>query len=151
MRIAKVYGSHSKHECVMAGWLGQLLEDIPILRCASDFISSPVHVNDLSRVIAALIKNDCSGIYHVAGPEALSRFEMCQTLLNQLHRERSISTRLEAVSIDDFPTLEGRPKNVSMSTDKIKRDTGLEFRNLQSWCEELVNQALEEGADHSTA
>ncbi len=138
LRIANVYGSNPAGGGVMAGWFKTVGDGAETVKCASDYIASPVHVDDVAEAMIRLMEGGCQGIYHVAGPQPLSRLEMFETLLEEMRRAGSVTVRVEPCSIDDFPTEEKRPRDVSMKPDKLMAATGLEMRPLRSACCDLV-------------
>ncbi len=141
LRIANVYGSNPVGGGVMAGWFRTVADGAETVRCARDYTASPVHVDDVADAVIRLIGGGCQGIYHVAGPQALSRLEMFETLLEEMGRSGSMAVRVEPCSIDDFPTEEKRPRDVSMRPDRLVTATSLEIRTLRSACCDLVAAA----------
>jgi dTDP-4-dehydrorhamnose reductase len=79
---------------------------------------------------------DLSGIFHVAGPEAISRLELLRRLLNHLDTD----AKIDECSINDFDFLDHRPLDVSMNPQKILNATGLSFRSVDSCCREFAQK-----------
>lgn len=69
-------------------WVKQLGSAHPI-RCATDQFFTPADPSDAARAIVALIDQQAHGLYHVAGPERLSRRVLLQAVLDEyrLHQE----------------------------------------------------------------
>ena len=64
---------------------------------------------------------------------------MFLSLLDAIQKKHRIpSTRVVPCSIDDFVTVEKRPKNVSFVTKKLVRDTGIVLRPFEDGCQEYV-------------
>jgi len=141
LRIANVYGSDPAGGGVMAGWYRTLAGGAETMKCAHDYVASPVHVEDVSDTVIRLMEEGSQGIYHVAGPQPLSRLEMLETLLEEMGRAGPVTVRVEPCSIDDFSTEEKRPRDVSMRPDKLMAATGVEMRTLRSACCDLVAAA----------
>ena len=141
LRIANVYGSNPAGSGVMAGWFRTVGDGAETVRCAHDYTASPVHVDDVAEAVIRLMEERCQGIYHVAGPQPLSRLEMLETLLEEMGRAGPVKVRVEPCSIGDFPTEEKRPRDVSLKPGKLMAATGLEMRTLRSACCDLVAAA----------
>lgn len=118
-RLAKVYGARPGDGSLLDGWHRQAQQGGTI-RCASDFISSVIHVDDVVDAFLAACSVRLSGLYHMGGPRPVSRLGMFQALQQSFAAAgRPLAARGEACSIDDFSTLEGRPKDVSMRSDRL--------------------------------
>jgi len=141
LRIACVYGSDPAGSGVVAGWYRTVVDGAEAVKCASDYIASPVHVDDVAEAVLRLVEGGCHGTYHIAGPQGLSRQKMFETLLDEMRRSGSVEVDVVSCSIDDFPTEEQRPRNISMRPDKLIAETGLTPRDLRSACRHLVDAA----------
>ena len=138
IRIAKVYGTRPGDKSLLDGWFQQALLGGEI-RCAADFISSAVHIDDVVNSILTICSNRLYGTYHVGGPRGISRYDLFLSLLDAIQKKHRIpSTRVVPCSIDDFVTVEKRPKNVSFVTKKLVRDTGIVPRPIEDGCQEYV-------------
>jgi dTDP-4-dehydrorhamnose reductase len=86
----------------------------PLLPVAADDVrlSSPIHVDDVVSAIDSLLDSVAGGIYHVAGPDVLSRYEFWQ--LVSLHCPGK-TTRLAHREI-----VAARPRDTSLSTQRMQ-------------------------------
>ena len=141
LRIANVYGSDPAGSGVMAGWFRTVGGGAEIVKCARDYIASPVHVDDVSDAVIRLMEEGSQGIYHVAGPQPLSRLEMFETLIGEMRRSGPVDVDVVSCSIDDFPTEEKRPRDISLKSDRLMTATGMEMRTLRSACCDLMAAA----------
>jgi dTDP-4-dehydrorhamnose reductase len=141
LRIANVYNSDPAGNGVIAGWHKTVASGAETVKCARDYIASPVHVEDVAEAVLRLIEGRCHGTYHVAGPQPLSRQAMLETLLEEMCRAGPVGVDVISCSIDDFPTEEKRPRDISLVVDKLIAETGLTPRDLRSACRHLVDAA----------
>ena len=141
IRIAKVYGTQPGDKSLLDGWYRQAMHESQI-RCAADFVSSVVHVEDVITAIKDIFQRRLFGLYHVGGPQGVSRFRIVETLLAAMRKRHqpAIATAVP-VSIDDFPTAEKRPKNISMNSAKLAGATSFKPRNIEEGCNEYVARA----------
>jgi dTDP-4-dehydrorhamnose reductase len=138
LRISKVYGYEENNGNILYSWFQQITRGDSNIKCASDFISSPVLVDDVSELILKLIKNNHHGVYHVGGPHAMSRFDMFNALLNEVKKYVNIDVRSEKCSIDDFQTLEPRPKKINLNTDKLSNLFEYKLHTIEEVCKKFV-------------
>jgi len=138
MRLAKVYGSMPGDPSLFVQWHKTASQGGATFKCASDYIASPIHIDDLSEAIVRMVELGCRGLYHLAGPEPLSRMDMFKILLEEMRKVEPVEVNLIDCSIDDFQTPEGRPHDVSMLPDKIVTDTGVTLRDVRSSCRDIV-------------
>ena len=143
LRIANVYGSDPAGGGIIAGWYKTVADGAETVRCASDYIASPVHVEDVAETVRRLMEGGCHGTYHIAGPQSLSRLEIFETLLDEIRKVRPVEVNVVSCGINDFPTAEGRPLNISMKADKLIAETGLTPRDLRLACRHLVDATRE--------
>jgi dTDP-4-dehydrorhamnose reductase len=138
IRLSKIYDSSLQAGSFLGNWYSQITAGGNDIRCAEDFISCPVHVDDVCRAIRALVALDETGIFHVAGPQALSRYGICQILADEIKRLQPMDVCIRPCSIHDFPTVEPRPLNISLNAEKTILRTALNFRDVRSVCREMV-------------
>lgn len=140
IRIAKVYGTRPGDKSLLDNWYQQISRAGEV-RCAADFVSSVVHVDDVVNAILAIFSSGLSGIYHVGGPRGISRYDLFLTLLEAIKVKQLLPPiRVVPCSIDDFDTVETRPKDVSLNSNRKVKDTGISFRSFEDCCQEYVDQ-----------
>lgn len=91
------------------------------LRVVGDQVGNPTYTVDLARVLADLIdKNAFPGIYHTAGPDAMSWHQFATLAIEAWAREvgKPAPAPLEAIRTEDWPTPTKRPKYSVLSFDK---------------------------------
>lgn len=96
-----VYDSHLKKENV---------------KCIKNQIFCPTYVNDIAKYIIGGLQKNLKGVYHVSNPEAMSRAELSQKLLNALNSQSVI----EEVDVSYFNFSEPRVLKTAFNTDKFR-------------------------------
>ncbi len=135
LRFAKVFGTDPSDKTIFSGWLRQIRRGEEI-RCARDQVFSPIHVQDVVALIQAAIRQDLSGIFHVANVESFSRIEMLRILIERYGQP----AKVQECSIHDFDFLDNRAEDVSLLPHKLLGATGLSTRTISSCCEELISR-----------
>jgi dTDP-4-dehydrorhamnose reductase len=113
--------------------LGQWVEDIRAgrtIRCATDQIFTPGHVNDIATAMVELAHTGRRGIYHVAGPESMSRYDLASLLVENVRRRTKMAISFESCSLSDIPFLEKRPLNTSIATAKLRNAVSRRFMTM---------------------
>jgi dTDP-4-dehydrorhamnose reductase len=113
--------------------LGQWVEDIRAgrtIRCATDQIFTPGHVDDIATAMVELADAHRSGIYHVAGLESMSRYDLASLLVENVRRRTGIAIAFESCKLSDIPFLEKRPLNTSIATAKLRGAISRRFMTM---------------------
>jgi dTDP-4-dehydrorhamnose reductase len=127
VRLPKLISANCDPRCMVTGWLQALAREERIL-CATDNFFTPADVSDAGRALLKLVDAGTSGLYHVAGPERISRRELLQVAIEEYARfERPKATIVEC-SLHDIPVLEPRPLDTSMDTARFRARVGAIMR-----------------------
>lgn len=82
-----------------------------------DQISNPIYNQNLSDIMLALIENNASGIYNVAGDDVVSRYDLAKKISVQYCSEQGL---VIPKSTDSKSSTNRRPLNTVLNTDKLK-------------------------------
>jgi dTDP-4-dehydrorhamnose reductase len=141
LRISRVVGTTPGDGTMFTNWLSQIQRGDTI-RCAHDQRFSPIHENDVAEAIQRLIDHGAMGVYHLCGPEGMTRFTMLALLAEQFQLSGGkMAGELQGCSIDDFPTQERRPRDVSMVCEKLVAAIGFTPRTVPAIVQEKVECA----------
>ena len=83
---------------------------------------SPIHVDDVARACWDLVSGEASGIYHLGGPEKLSRLELGKLLCTMF--------RFDARLIVEARRPEDRPRDTSLDSRRVTEFLGWTPRRL---------------------
>jgi dTDP-4-dehydrorhamnose reductase len=144
VRLSRVVTTDPADNSLFSAWLRQIAEGQTI-RCAHDHIFSPIHAEDVADAILALIDGGSSGLFHLGGPDALTRLTMLERLLAEYTADvGTFSGNLTPCRMSDFPTLEPRPRDISLRSDKLIGATAVTPRSVETICRQLLNAARTE-------
>jgi dTDP-4-dehydrorhamnose reductase len=95
----------------------------------TDEFRNPIPAVETARAVWELAEKNCAGIYHVAGAEKLSRWQIGQLLIK---RWPEIKTKIESGSAKDFP---GPPRALDTSLDisKAQKVLSAPLPGLTEW------------------
>ena len=120
LRFSKVFG-HQAHDRTILTDMCESIAQGKNLLCATDQIFTPVHVANVVQFLTAAIANDLSGIYHVSGPDTVSRFELAQMVAQKM----GVAANITPCLLQDLGFADLRPQNVSMVNTKLCDATGI--------------------------
>lgn len=134
LRLGTILGVHQGDGTILTSW-SESISTGAKCHCASDFINTPVFIDDVVKSITGLIDNHSSGIFHVSSEVPVSRLELHQILLNEMKGYKNLDGA-EGIpcSIHDFDLPEKRPLNVSMSPDKLKDELAISMTRVEDLC-----------------
>ncbi|HEX9340176.1 MAG TPA: dTDP-4-dehydrorhamnose reductase [Thermoplasmata archaeon] len=94
-----------------ATWLLTSLRDRKAVRIVTDWIGSPTWADSLADAVLRLLALREGGIYHLAGPDRLSRFEFATRLAAAFDLD---PTAISPVTAAEFPHRAPRPRDSSL-------------------------------------
>ena len=137
-RLSKVVSGDTTTHSVLGQWVNDIRQGRP-MRSATDQIFSPASVNDIAGAMIKLAETGLNGIYHVAGPEPLSRYDLNVMLMDAIRVvDERIGTTVKPCSLRDIPFLEERPLNTSLSTQKLRTAIAWPFQSMKDLCQEIA-------------
>jgi dTDP-4-dehydrorhamnose reductase len=137
-RLSKVVSGDTATHSVLGQWVNDIREGRP-MRSATDQIFCPAAVDDIVGSMIKLAETGLNGIYHVAGPEPLSRYALNVMLVDAIRAvDKRIRATVEPCSLRDIPFLEERPLNTSLSTRKLQEAIAWPFQSMSDLCQEIA-------------
>ena len=128
VRLPKLIEDGPADRGFLPGWI-QALGQPQAMLCATDQYFTPASARDAAAAILGLVDSGARGVFHVAGPQRLSRRE----LLAHVADEYSRFARPQAPIIDcllgDVPVFERRPLDTSMRSSRLAALAGHPLRD----------------------
>lgn len=136
-RFDKLYGYNGEGKLNDA--LSKIERGIPF-EVNSDQIRQPLLVDDVVRSLQLAQERSASGIFHLAGPDRLSKYELTVRLARLVGKENLV------VPIPEKEQVARRPRDVSISTSKVE-SMGMVFTTIDEGISliegSLVTQGIE--------
>lgn len=133
-RLSKVVSGDTTTHSVLGQWVNDIRQG-KLMRSAADQIFCPASVDDIAGAMIRLAEAGLNGIYHVAGPEPLSRYDLNVMLIDAIHAvDARVRATVERCSLRDIPFLEERPLNTSLSTQKLRTAIAWPFQSMRDLC-----------------
>jgi len=100
-------------------WVYSSLKQGKEIKVVDDQYNTPTLVDDIAGALGVLIKKGSEGIYHVAGPDKLSRYDMAVKLAEVFGFDRRLVKRIKSSELKQTAK---RPVDSSLNTEKLKRE-----------------------------
>lgn len=139
-RLSKVVGLELDGPSVIGQWAAEMKAGKPV-RSADDQIFSPAWAQDIARAITALADAGQTGVWNVAHPDPISRYDLAKFLAEEIARV-SPSTRIELspCKLNDIGFAETRPLKTWLNTEKLEAFLPWRFRAMQDLCAEAARR-----------
>jgi dTDP-4-dehydrorhamnose reductase len=137
LRTSGVYSSRGSNFVLT---ILRLARERPELSVVDDQSGSPTWARTLAEATAKLLRRKelQSGVYHLAAGGSTSRYEFATDIIRimqDVSRQRSGWAKVKPITTDQYPSPARRPRNPSMSMDKIKRACGVA---LPHWRQQVL-------------
>ncbi|HEX6430906.1 MAG TPA: SDR family oxidoreductase [Niastella sp.] len=124
VRTCLVYGNLLKGtRSNIVSWVKESLEQGKTIQVVSDQLRTPTYVEDLVKGIALIIEKKATGIYHIAGKDWLTPYDMA---LKTAHKYKLDATKIIKVDASTFKQPGRRPLKTGFVIEKARNELGYE-------------------------
>lgn len=134
------YGWGSPVRTSLSDWILAGMREGRELSMFTDVFFTPILINDLGEAMFDLLAAGATGVYHIAGAERLSKFDFAHRLAEVFGIPKP---RIRPASVESAGLRAPRPKDMSLSTEKVARLLGCRMPTVVEGLRRL--RALEEG------
>ena len=103
----------------------------------TDVLFCPMLVNHLSDVLLAMLERNLRGLYHVVGPQAMSKYQFGVEIARKFGLKESL---VSPQSVDKSGLNARRSHNLWLSTNKLSTDLGMTFPSFSTGLDEFYTQ-----------
>ena len=103
----------------------------------TDVVFCPMLVNDTARVLVKMLKNGLGGLYHLVGPQAMSKYQFGVEIARKFSLEES---EISPKSILSSSLSARRAHNLCLSTHKLSTDLGQSLPEFSTGLNEFYTQ-----------
>ena len=111
----------------------------------TDVYYNPMLVNGLALILMKLFEKDLNGIYHTVSSETLSKYDFGVRLAEKFEFDPELIT---PVSISDAGLVASRSNNLTLSTEKITTDLGIEMPGVSEGLQKYKKLYEEKYPEH---
>ncbi len=130
-RTQILYGAGVQIKSSFVNWLVLSLRAGRRVKVVTDQIGNPTYAPDLAEAIDRLMEKEAYGLFHVSGPDMLSRYDFALIIADIFDLDKNL---IEPVQSAMFQQKAPRPANSSFVLDKL-------YNNIQ-WLPHPVRDAL---------
>jgi dTDP-4-dehydrorhamnose reductase len=116
-------------------WILNALDDGATLNMFTDVFITPILINDLLDCIVELLPIDVTGILNVAGSERVSKYDVGVRTARYFGYSPE---QIRPISVDAFPFAAPRPRDMSLSTDRVSTILGRRMPDLDASLKRLA-------------
>jgi dTDP-4-dehydrorhamnose reductase len=106
----------------------------------SDWFNNPTYIPDFVDCAIALLEKEKTGIYHVIGPDFISRTDWAALIATIFGKDKKL---IEGVKSDASKVPAKRP-NANLSNKKAEKDSGIKFRSVQEGIKQMKPSMIKE-------
>lgn len=140
-RIAYPYQASHPQKDFVRTFLALLQQGRP-LKLVTDHLMSPTFVDDIALALDTLIWQRAEGIYHLAGGQPVSPYEVGLALADLFDLDSSC---IEPISrAEFFKNRAPRPANLALNSEKLRR-RGVQMRTIRQGLHEIREQLRRPG------
>jgi dTDP-4-dehydrorhamnose reductase len=120
VRTVLVVGTtaHGQRQNLLS-WVQEKLEKGESIKVVDDQVRTPTFVDDLAEGILLVLEKNAKGIYHIAGKDTLTPFQMAIKTAEFLHLDTNLVQKADA---NTFTQAALRPPTTGFIIDKAKRE-----------------------------
>ncbi len=145
VRTQVLYGAGYEVRPNFVSWvLSQFEKNLPF-QVVDDQIGNPTMADDLAYGILKLIDRRCKGIYHVSGPEALSRLSFASRIADIFSFDHGLLSGTTSAEIGQSAN---RPQDSTFITLKFEAECNWRLSNTVQGLERLRFQ-IRDGVEHT--
>lgn len=104
-------------------WVKQSLEQGKAIKVVNDQLRTPAYVTDICKGLEAIIRLQKTGIYHLAGKEVLSPYQMAVKVADILQLDKNLIT---SVTADTFPEPVKRARLAGLTITRAQQELDYE-------------------------
>jgi dTDP-4-dehydrorhamnose reductase len=118
IRLPKLLSPGRDPRCMVGGWVEALGRRGTIL-CATDQFFTPASAADAAAALAMLVRERAQGLFHVAGPERISRRALLGEVIDEYSRFAAPLAQVVDCALADVPVVEARPRDTSLGCPRL--------------------------------
>lgn len=126
VRTGGVYGYRGRKNSNLDLWLIEKLKNKEIINVFSDIYNTPTYIGDISEALIRCIKHIIVGLYHLCGPQRISRYDLVKSMATFLGYDGNI---IQPVISNSFELVD-RPKDVSLVSKALENRLKISFSSV---------------------
>jgi|TARA_B100001971_G_C18235562_1_gene566900 dTDP-4-dehydrorhamnose reductase len=135
IRTSSVYG-WNKNNFNFVSRLIASLEDGKSFKAPDDQFYTPTHIVDLAKATLHTIKEKINGIYNVAGPDFLSRYDIGLRVCEVFGFEKNLVVRVKTSELNQKAK---RPERGGLKNTKAVKELGIKISGIKEGLKDMMD------------
>lgn len=148
VRTIVLYGQAREVRNNFVLWVLKNLNEKKQIRVVDDQISTPTFVDDLAYGILKIIELERTGIYHISGPDMVSRYGIALAVAKVFSLDRKLLSPVKSIVLRQAAP---RPLKTGFITLKAETDLGIKMSGIEQGLIALRHQLQVNARMHSEA
>ncbi|CAN5449412.1 dTDP-4-dehydrorhamnose reductase [soil metagenome] len=127
LRTMVLYGIGINVKPNFALWMINMLKKNEPIRIVDDMIGNSTMVDDLAHSVLRSIDKNLKGIFNIAGPDIISRYDFAMILCDVFKFDKKLVTKIKT---QDLQQAAARPLNSGLTT--LKAETQMGFKTMDT-------------------
>jgi dTDP-4-dehydrorhamnose reductase len=136
-RTAVLYGAGGLGKTTFVSWVIGKLSKKESINVVTDQHNNPTYADSLAEILLGLYRKDANGIFHVTGPDCMSRYEFAKRIAEVFDLDSKL---IHPTTTPELNQIAQRPEKVCMVTNKVERITGMKPVGVTEGLERLKKQ-----------
>jgi dTDP-4-dehydrorhamnose reductase len=133
-RLALMFGQGPRPDSCFLGWLDKGLKSSEGVTAFRDEIRTALYARDAAEAILQMVRREATGIFHLGGPEALSREAFARLYAEVFDLDQSrVHSALQPQAAGDIH----RPPDVSLDITRARQELGFAPLGMREALEDL--------------
>jgi len=115
-RVAYLYGLDKENK-KFVNWAIAQMQNNRQVQAFNDKLVTPTFTNDIGYALSALVQANQQGLFHIAGTQSLSLYEMAQKIAQEFNFSKEL---VKPISLKGKSLAAKRPMNSTLNTEKIQ-------------------------------
>jgi dTDP-4-dehydrorhamnose reductase len=146
VRTMVLYGMGFGVKLNFALWVVKSLSEGSHIRVVDDQVGNPTLVDDLAYALSKIIELGRTGVYHIAGPDIVSRFDFAKSLASAFDYDTKL---ISPVKTSEMKQAAPRPLQSGFITLKAETDLGIKMSGVKQGLSIFKNQIILSIKEHS--
>jgi len=130
LRLMTMYGwNHPRQRQNPVTWVLERLIKNKNINVVKDIYNNHLFADNAAQAVWAVVSGDKRGIYHIAGSETASRYELACDAADIFGLDKRL---ISPVDSSFFPSIAPRPKNTSYNVKKMQRELLIEPLDIRT-------------------
>jgi len=130
LRLMTMYGwNHPRQRQNPVTWVLERLIKNKNINVVKDIYNNHLFADNAAQAVWAVVSGDKRGIYHIAGSETASRYELACDAADIFGLDKRL---IRPVDSSFFPSIAPRPKNTSYNVKKMQRELLIEPLDIRT-------------------